>query len=177
MGKEEDGEAFGVGCSCSSSVLVWRARVTCSCNVLVWRARARARLGAGLAVLAAMAPRASEPSLDHERLDVYQVAVALDALVCGTCRAAPRGHASLSDQALRASASVVLNIAEANGREGLDRARCLRIARGSANELDAALTLMSQRGTLNAASRAEARELSVRVVSMLVRWVRTLQAP
>ncbi len=123
-----------------------------------------------------MARRASEPSLDHERLDVYQVAVALDALVCKACRAAPRGHASLSDQALRASASVVLNIAEANGREGVDRARCFRIARGSANELDAALTLMCQRGTLDAASRSQGRQLCIRVVAMLVRWIQTLQA-
>ena len=82
----------------------------------------------------------------------------------------------MSDQALRASASIVLNIAEANGREGLDRARCLRIARGSANEVEAALTLMFQRGTLDAASRSQGRQLCVRVVAMLVRWIQTLQA-
>jgi four helix bundle protein len=116
-----------------------------------------------------------ELTLDHERLDVYRAAVELDALVCKVCRAAPRGHASVSDQALRASASVVLNIAEGNGREGLDRARCLRIARGSATELDAALTLMMQRGSLDLASRSHARQLCVRVVSMLVRWIQSLQ--
>ena len=116
------------------------------------------------------------PALDHERLDVYRAAVALDALVCKACRVAPRGHAAVSVQALRASASVVLNIAEGNGRDGLDRARCLRIARGSANELDAALTLMHQRGTLDDAARAQARALCVRVVAMLVRWIQSLQA-
>lgn len=88
----------------------------------------------------------SAPQLDHERLDAYTAAVALDALVVALTRSASRGHAWLADQAQRASASVVLNLAEALGREGADRARMLRIAKGSALELDAALTLLAQRG-------------------------------
>jgi len=88
----------------------------------------------------------SAPQLDHERLDAYTAAVELDALVVALTRSAPRGHAWLGDQAQRASASVVLNLAEALGREGADRARMLRISKGSALELDAALTLLAQRG-------------------------------
>ncbi len=109
--------------------------------------------------------------LDHERLDAYRVAVALDALVVRVARAAPRGHGWLADQAQRASGSAVLNLAEAVGREGADRARCLRISRGSALELDAALTLLEQRGACPSAVRAQARELSERLVAMLTRLV------
>ena len=105
--------------------------------------------------------------LDHERLDAYTVAVALDGAVVALVRKAGGGHGWLCDQAVRASASVVLNLAEALGREGLDRARALRIARGSALELDAALTLMVHRGACRAEERNAAKGLTVRVVAML----------
>lgn len=107
--------------------------------------------------------------LDHERLDAYRVAVELDGIVVGLVRRAPRGHAWLGDQAQRASASTVLNLAEALGREGADRARALRIARGSALEVDAALTLLAQRGGCADAGRRDARALSLRVVAMLTK--------
>ena len=105
--------------------------------------------------------------LDHERLDAYDVAVALDGAVVAMARSAGRGHGWLCDQATRASASVVLNLAEALGREGLDRARALRIARGSALEVDAALTLLLHRGACRTDQRKAARDLTVRVVAML----------
>ena len=105
--------------------------------------------------------------LDHERLDAYDVALQLDAEVVILTRRAGRGHGWLCDQATRASASVVLNLAEALGREGLDRARALRIARGSALEVDAGLTLLFHRGACGAAERAQAKDLTRRVVAML----------
>ncbi len=95
--------------------------------------------------------------LDHERLDAYRVAVELDDLVAAASRLSSRGAAWLWDQALRAAASVVLNIAEACGRDGADRARCLRIARGSALETDAALTLLSHRRALEGKQPTVAR--------------------
>lgn len=107
--------------------------------------------------------------LDHERLDAYRVAVELDGLVVALVRRAPRGHAWLGDQAQRASASTVLNLAEAMGREGADRARALRIARGSALEVDAALTLLAQRGACALGGRQDARALTLRVVAMLTK--------
>ena len=112
---------------------------------------------------------AFDPSarLDHERLDAYAVAIELDGAVVGITRKAGRGHAWIADQAMRASASVVLNLAEALGREGADRARALRIARGSALELGAALTLMLHRGACRDSDRSAAKGLTVRVVAML----------
>lgn len=117
------------------------------------------------------APAPAPPLLDHERLDAYRVAVALDELVIRLTRRAPRGHAWLCDQAQRASGSTVLNLTEAVGREGADRARALRIARGEALELDAALTLLTHRGACTPCARTEARALTVRLVSMLVRLI------
>ena len=105
--------------------------------------------------------------LQHERLDAYRLAVELDGAVVAIAHRSGRGHAWLADQAMRASASVVLNLAEALGREGADRARALRIARGSALELDAALTLMLHRGACREAERKAAKSLTVRVVALL----------
>jgi hypothetical protein len=48
-------------------------------------------------------------TLQHERLDAYTVAVELDGNVVGIAHKAGRGHAWIADQAMRASASVVLN--------------------------------------------------------------------
>jgi len=106
-------------------------------------------------------------TLQHERLDAFTVAVELDGAVVAIAHRPGRGHAWIADQVMRASASVVLNLAEALGREGADRARALRIARGSALELDAALTLMLHRGACRAEERQKAKGLTVRVVAML----------
>ena len=114
-------------------------------------------------------PNSFDPSttLQHERLDAFAVAVKLDGAVVAIAHRSGRGHAWIADQSMRASASVVLNLAEALGREGADRARALRIARGSALELDAALTLMLHRGACREAERNAAKGLTVRVVAML----------
>jgi len=111
----------------------------------------------------------TSPSLSLDRLDCYAAALALDALVVDACRGAGRGCAFLTDQAQRASASAVLNIAEAMGRDGGDRAHAFRIARGSAFEVDAAMALLAQRGRVSQSRRQEARALCARVVAMLTR--------
>jgi four helix bundle protein len=126
-------------------------------------------VSASVPVSAGVHAAGAEPRLDHERLDVWRVALALDALVAEVARASGRGHAWLCDQALRASGSAALNLAEALGRDGADRARHLRIARGSALETDAALALLSHRGAVSTARRAQAHALAVRLVAMLTR--------
>ena len=115
-------------------------------------------------------------TLQHEQLDAFGVSVALDGAVVAIAHKAGRGHAWLADQAMRASASVVLDLAEALGREGADRARALRIAGGSALELDAALTLMLHRGACRAGERQAAKGLTVRVVA-IVTALRNRAAP
>ncbi|MCK6526309.1 four helix bundle protein [Myxococcota bacterium] len=78
--------------------------------------------------------------LDHERTDAYRVALGVARWVRAT--RFPAGEASLRDQVRRATESVVLNLAEGCGREGLDRRRHFRIAAGSAAEACAVLDLL-----------------------------------
>jgi four helix bundle protein len=114
----------------------------------------------------------TKPQLNHEKLDVYRAAVALDALVLQVCRRAPRGNAWLVDQAQRAAGSTVLNLVEGTGREGQDRIQHYRIARGSALETDAAMTLLAHRGLAKAEEQDAAKALAVRLVSMLTAMMR-----
>ena len=87
--------------------------------------------------------------LDLDRLDVYRAAVQFCAVV-SRLRVTP---ASLRDQIDRASASVVLTLAEGVGRvSGPDRAHFFAMARGSAFECAAVLDLLHARGGLPAGS-------------------------
>ncbi|MCI0342694.1 MAG: four helix bundle protein [Planctomycetales bacterium] len=79
----------------------------------------------------------------------------------------PRGRGSLAAQLDDASASVVLNLAEAMGRWGADRARTLRISRGSLLEVDAALGALERRRGCDAETRARCHGLAVRLAAML----------
>src|SRR5688572_3576818 len=101
-----------------------------------------------------------------EKLDCYQVAVALRATV--TADIGKRGTKDLRDQFARATSSVILNLAEGAGRwEVADKRRFYVIARGSAFEAVAALTLLRADGALNAQQYAAAKQLGVRVMAML----------
>jgi four helix bundle protein len=53
---------------------------------------------------------------DHERLDVYQVALDFLTLADEVSEHLPRGRSHLADQLTRASTSIVLNIAEGSGK-------------------------------------------------------------
>jgi four helix bundle protein len=78
--------------------------------------------------------------------------------------------ASLRDQLDRASASIVLNLAEGVGRSSVaDRAHFYTIARGSAFECAGVIDLLHARGTLAKEAHLDARTLLVRVVQMLSR--------
>ena len=93
----------------------------------------------------AAADPAPKPAFDHERLEVYQLALAFD----GELHIAlpRRGMRALRDQLERASLSVVANIAEGAGRVGVkDKRRFYAIARGSATEVAALLDVLRARG-------------------------------
>lgn len=114
--------------------------------------------------------RTPQPTLSLETFDVYRVA--LDA--CRACSPiAPALSATLRDQLLRASSSVVLNVAEGIGSSsrGVKR-RHYAIARGSAMECVAVLDLTSALGTLtDVTSAAVARDLFTRAAMMLAKLV------
>ncbi len=108
-----------------------------------------------------------------ERLDVYQRAIEFFAVAALILHDLPSGHHSLADQLRRASVSVPVNIAEGVGRmSDADQRRHYGIARGSAMECAAILSVC---GILEIASTErlqEGRALLVRVVSMLTKLCR-----
>ena len=114
------------------------------------------------------------PGFDHERLDVYKVALDLIATVSEIVEALPKGRAYLSDQLNRASTSVVLNIAEGAGEfSAADKARFYRIACRSATESAAILDVCRKLSLVGEAVYGQGREQLLRIVSMLVRLCRT----
>jgi four helix bundle protein len=108
---------------------------------------------------------------DHEKLDVYQIAVDWVALAQDIAQAL--AHASLADQLQRAAASVALNIAEGAGEfSGAEKARFYRIARRSATECAAVLDVAMRRSAITQEHYVQGRSLLLRVVGMLVKLVR-----
>ncbi len=73
----------------------------------------------------------------------------------------------LSRQLCRAATSVVLNLAEGNGRSGKDRKRFFRISKGSLGEVEAALLVAVAWGQLRESDIREAAECADGVGAML----------
>jgi four helix bundle protein len=83
--------------------------------------------------------------LDHERLDVYQLALDFLAFAHDVIERLPRGRSHLSDQLTRASTSIVLNLAEGAGKHSRpDKRRYYLSARGSAPESSALLDVLAR---------------------------------
>ena len=111
-----------------------------------------------------------KPRQDHERLDVYRVALAF----AGWERRlrVPRGNSDLADQLRRAATSIVLNVAEGAGEfSQADKRRFYRMARRSAAECAAALDILEAGGDLAADSLEPGQTLLTRVVAMLTKMV------
>lgn len=110
---------------------------------------------------------------DHEKLRVYQDALRFVAFIDPVVTELSAKLAA-RDQLDRASTSIVLNIAEGNGkRSHPDRCRYLTIARGSALECAACLDVLVVKKQLDVARAAEGKELLVGVVSMLIGLLET----
>jgi len=105
---------------------------------------------------------------DHERLEVYQLALELNHLVAGITPA--RGAAALRDQLERATSSIVLCIAEGAGRRSpKDKRNFYAMARGSATESAAAMDVLMARRLIRPELRKQARVLLLSIVRMLSR--------
>jgi four helix bundle protein len=104
---------------------------------------------------------------DHEKLRAYQEALRFVAWVAPIIDELPT-KLSAKDQIDRASTSMVLNIAEGNGkRSHPDRCRYFDIARGSALECAACLDVLVVRGKLSADRIGTGKEILIGVVSLL----------
>jgi four helix bundle protein len=118
--------------------------------------------------------------LDHERLEVYQVARELSREINRVTKKVryKRERRDLVDQVLRATASVPLNICEGTGERSQGRkAYFYRVARASATELAGALDHMVDMDMLAESDPDAARPLIVRVVSMLFKLTNSVTTP
>ena len=112
--------------------------------------------------------RTMKTYFDHERLNVYQEAIAFCGWV-GDLLNEITVKAAAKDQLDRASTSLPLNIAEGNGKfSDADRSRFLEIARGSALECAACLDVLVVRKFIATERIVPAKEQLVRVVNMLM---------
>jgi len=108
--------------------------------------------------------------LDHERLDVYQVALDFLVFANGIIEALPRGRSQLADQFTRASTSILLNLAEGAGKLSKpDKRRYYLTARGSATESAALLDACLRLKLIPESTQSEGKEMLVRMVSMLIK--------
>ena len=113
---------------------------------------------------------------DHERLDVYRVAVEFVVWVDELLDRLPVGRrGSAVKQLERATTSIPLNIAEGNGkRSRKDRSRYLDIARGSALESAACLDVLVARRVLAPSDVSNGKNLLRRIVEMLSKLTASL---
>jgi four helix bundle protein len=113
---------------------------------------------------------------DHERLKVYQEAIAFVAWweeISHRCTRVP----SVKDQLDRASTSTPLNIAEGNGKlSGKDRCRYLLIASGSTLECAACLDVLVARKVLSAQAIEPGKKRLQGIVSMLIGLINSVSA-
>jgi four helix bundle protein len=114
--------------------------------------------------------------LDHERLDVYRLALDFLVFAHQIIETLPRGRSHLSDQLTRASTSIVLNLAEGAGKHSkADKRRYYVSARGSATESAALLDVLWRLALLDEAGHKSGKEMLVRVVSMLIKLAQSLE--
>jgi four helix bundle protein len=109
---------------------------------------------------------------DHEKLDVYRVAIDFVVLANDLC-ATITGRAALSDQLQRASTSITLNIAEGAGEfSKAEKRRFYRIARRSATECAAVLDVLRCCNLVDDDEKLQQpRQLLLRIVAMLTRLI------
>lgn len=110
---------------------------------------------------------------DHEKLDVYQVAIELIVLIDNIVENLPRGRAYLADQLQRAGASIPLNIAEGAGEySSNEKIRFYRMAKRSATECAGILDICQRLQMIAESSYSKGRELLARIVAMLTKMAK-----
>jgi four helix bundle protein len=112
-------------------------------------------------------------AFDHEKLDVYQVAIEFVAKANDIVEQLPRGRGYLADQLQRAALSIVLNIAEGAGKfSPADKAVFYTRARGSATESAAVLDVCRKLELLETAVTENNKALLERIAQMLTKLIK-----
>jgi four helix bundle protein len=118
--------------------------------------------------------------LDHEKLDVYQLQLRfiqwVTVLIEEAQQQAPGKTAEVRKQLDRASLSVLLNIAEGNGkRQQRTRAKFFDDARGSTSESAACLDALVAKGVCPMPRIEEGKQMLHRVFAMLTKLVQRFE--
>jgi four helix bundle protein len=114
----------------------------------------------------------SEVIFDHERLDVYRLAIEYVASSYRIAKSLNSVDRHVRDQWLRAAQSIPLNIAEGNGKQSLkDKRRFFEIARGSALECAAIHDVLQSIDAVDVATNQIGKSDLKRIVSMLTRLI------
>ncbi|MEL7498611.1 MAG: four helix bundle protein [Planctomycetota bacterium] len=114
----------------------------------------------------------SEPIFDHDRLDVYRLAIDYVTESFKFAKGLKGSHRHARDQWFRASQSIPLNIAEGNGKRSLkDRSRFLDMARGSALECAAIQDILVGTDAIDRSDHCHLKKKLYRIVSMLTRLI------
>jgi four helix bundle protein len=110
---------------------------------------------------------------DHEKLDVYGVAIELIILIDDIVENLPRGRAYLADQLQRAGSSVPLNIAEGAGEYSeQEKGRFYRMAKRSATECASVFDIFRRLRLIDEERLLKGRQLLIRIVSMLTKLIK-----
>jgi len=106
--------------------------------------------------------------LNHHRLHCYRLTLELARTVPTLLARWPKGSSDLADQFKRALSSVLLNIAEGNGRMSpKDRRRFFAIARGSASEVGALIDIAEAYGLLSSETASKWQDTILQIVKMV----------
>ena len=117
-------------------------------------------------------------AFDHEKLDVYKVAIDFVAVADDVVKQLPRGRAYLADQLRRSAVSIPLNIAEGAGEFSRDdKRRFYRIALRSATESAAILDVCLRLQLGDEERLVTGRDLLLRIVAMLTRMTKVAAEP
>ena len=109
-----------------------------------------------------------KPRFNHEKLEVYQRSLKFISWLTEVIAVLNKGNGNIIDQIDRAAISVVLNIAEGNGKHSSkEHKRYIETAKSSALECAAALDVMFAKKIINEQKLDEGKEMTEVIVKML----------
>jgi len=109
--------------------------------------------------------------MHHPNTRIHTRSLELVTLCAQATAELPAGHSFLADQMRGASASVVLNFAEGNGKASpRDRRRFFRIAKGSVLETAAAFDVAYHLSAIKAETNVIGQDLCDHIAAMLHRY-------